>query len=325
MKIMNLKYITAIGIALLSVGCKKQLDQVNPNQQTSATYWQNETDALKGVNACYQMFLEDGGYMRFTPILLNVQGDDVRSNSPWTAISNVGKFQLGTADESGYGWTFDEYYQGVFRCNQVLANVPSITMDQDLKNRIMGQAYFLRGLYFFHLVDMFGSVPLPTKGAEVVKQSSVEEGWNQVISDLKAAVDLLPVQYSSASGPDQNDKGRATKGAAMAFLGKAYLFNKKYTEAAAQFKSVIDLGIYDLMPDYKDNFTDANENNKESIFEVQFSLSAGGTDLQWQGVPSSTWGFYCARAITFAPPNFGWRDVQPSFSVLDEFHQEKNN
>jgi tetratricopeptide (TPR) repeat protein len=196
-------------------------------------------------------------------------------------------------------------------------------MDQNLKNRVLGQAYFLRGLFYFHLVDMFGSVPLPVKSAEVVPQSTVAQGWDRVISDFKSAVDLLPAQYSSITGPDQNDKGRATKGAAMAFLGKAYLFNKKFTEAAAQFKAVIDLGIYDLMPNYKDNFTDANENNKESIFEIQFSLTAGGTDLQWQGVPSPTWGMYSARAITFAPPNFGWRDVQPTFSVLNEFRQEK--
>jgi tetratricopeptide (TPR) repeat protein len=303
--------------------CQKQLEQENPNAQTSANFWKTADDALKGVNACYQMFLEDGGYMRFTPILLNVQGDDVRSRSPWTAISNVGKFQLGTADASGYGWTFDEYYQGISRCNQVLTYVPDISMDQDLKNRILGQAYFLRGLYYFHLVDMFGNVPLPTKVAELAPQSTAEQGWNRVIEDFKAAIPLLPTQYSVTGGVDKNDLGRATKGAAMAFLGKAYLFNKRYTEAAAQFKAVIDLGIYDLMPNYVDNFKDINENNKESIFEVQFSLTAGGTDLQWQGIPGPTWGMYSARAITFAPPNFGWTDVQPSFSLLNEFHQEK--
>lgn len=323
MKISNAKYLMACFATLFLMSCKKQLNQINPNQPTSASYWKTADDALKGVNACYQMFLEDGGYMRFTPVLLNVPGDDIRSNSPWTAISNAGKFQLGTADESGYGWAFDEYYQGVFRSNQVLENVPSISMDQNLKNRILGQAYFLRGLYFFHLVDMFGNIPLPITSAKVVKQSTAEEGWNQVISDLKLAVDLLPVKYADMNGPDKNDVGRATKGAAMAFLGKALLFNKKYADASAQFKAVIDLGIYDLMPDYKDNFTMSNENNKESLFEIQFSLTAGGTDLQWQGVPSSTWGFYSARAITFGAPNFGWRDVQPTFSLLDEFRQEK--
>ncbi|HWJ27743.1 MAG TPA: RagB/SusD family nutrient uptake outer membrane protein, partial [Flavisolibacter sp.] len=125
------------------------------------------------------------------------------------------------------------------------------------------------------------------------------------------------------SGPDANQLGRATKGAAMAYLGKTYLFNKMYTEAAAQFKAVIDLNVYDLVPNYKDNFTESNENNKESIFEVQFSTTAGGTDLGWQGIPSSTWGKTSARAITYGAPNFGWTDVQPTFSVFNEFQQEK--
>ncbi len=323
MKLFNLKYSIAICLLIIFSSCEKQLDQVNPNAQTSSSYWKTETDALAGVNACYQMLMEDGGYMRFTPILLNIQGDDVRSNSPWTAISNVGKFQLGTADPAGYAWTFDEYYQGIFRCNQVLAYVPTISMDENLKNRILGQAYFLRGLYYFHLVDMFGSVPLPTGIAETLPQSSVADGWERVKADFKSAVDLLPVKYSTTGGIDANDLGRATKGAAMAYLGKAYLFNKNFDSAAVQFKKVIDLGIYQLVPNYKDNFTEDDENNSESIFETQFSLTAGGPDLQWQGVPGPTWGFYSARAITFGPPNFGWTDVQPTQSVLDEFRQEK--
>ena len=323
MKLFKIKYVFAAGILPIFFSCEKQLNQTNPNAQTSATFWKTSTDALAGVNSCYQMFLEDGGFMRFSPVLLNVQGDDVRSQSPWTAISNVGKFQLGTADLSGYGWTFDEYYQGISRCNQVLSYVPAISMDAGLKNRILGQAYFLRGLFYFYLVDMFGSVPLPTHVAEVAPQSTPAQGWGRVISDLSTAVNLLPAKYSTDGGVDSKDLGRATKGAAMAFLGKAYLFNKRYDSAAAEFNGVITSNVYSLVANYEDNFTDVNENNSESIYEVQFSLGAGGTDLQWQGIPSPTWGFYSARAITFAGPNFGWRDVQPTQTLLAEYRQEK--
>lgn len=317
MKKTFLKYGIAICSIITLASCDKQLNQTNPNSQTSASFWKTQDDALAGTNACYQTFIEDGGYMRFTPILLNIQGDDVKSNSPWTAISNVGRFQLGTADNSGYGWTFDEFYQGISRCNQVIANVPAINMDNTLKNRLIGEAYFLRGLYYFHLVNMFGSVPLPTVTAKILSQSTVADGWAQVKSDFKAAIPLLPATYANP------DKGRATKGAAMAYLGKAYLFNGNFDSASAQFKSVIDLNVYSLMPNYADNFGESNENNAESVFEVQFSLTAGGTDLQWQGVPSSTWGFYSARAITFGAPNFGWTDVQPTATALAEYRQEK--
>src|SRR5689334_10705313 len=99
----NILLATVAGSLLLS-GCEKHLDQVNPNSPTVGSFWKTSDDAVQGINAAYGSLLVDGTYMRFTPILLDVRGDDVRSNSPWTAISNVGKFNLGTADPSGYGW-----------------------------------------------------------------------------------------------------------------------------------------------------------------------------------------------------------------------------
>lgn len=323
----NIFIAAAVTLALSS--CNKKLDQVNPNASTTESFWQNKADAVEGINAAYAPLLLDGAYMRFTPILLDVRGDDIRSNSGWTAISQVGRFTLGTSIGDGYAWAFDEYYEGISRANQVLDKVPTITFDDKLKNHILGQAYFLRGLYFFHLVNLFGGVPLPLHSVATsnisyyVPQSSAADVWKQVETDLKAASDLLPVSYAADNLDDAADLGRATKGAALAYLGKAYLFNKDFTNAAEQFKAVMDLGIYGLMSNYKDNFTESAENNKESIFEIQFSLTAGGTILGWQGVPSSTWSKTSARAITFAPPNFGYTDVQPTFSVYNEFLQEK--
>ncbi len=326
MKVNRFIYIMGVVLAVFTAtGCKKNLELVNPNAQTAQSFWKTQNDAVMGVNAAYAALLIDGTYMRFTPLLLNVPGDDVRSNSPWGAMSNVGRFALGSADPAGYGWAFETYYHGINRCNQVIDNVPNITMDADAKKAVLGQAYFLRGLNYFHLVDMFGSVALPlhepkTSADYLQPQQSEAAGWAQVEADFTTAITMLPTTYPNAA-----DKGRATKGAAMAYLGKTLLFNKKYAEASAQFKAVIDLGIYDLMANYKDNFTTDFENNKESIFEVQFSATpgVGGTEDAWAGAPRPTWARASARAITFAPRGFGWVDVQPSFSVLAEFQLEK--
>lgn len=329
MKTTNIKYISWAFLAVLCLtACNKKLEQVNPNQQTATSFWKTQNDAIAGLNAAYGSLIIDGSYMRFTPAMLDIRGDDVRSNSPWTALYNIGRFALGTADGSGYAWAYDAYYEGIARCNQVLDNVPNITMDANLKNRILGQAHFLRGLYFFHLVNFFGKVELPTHYVKssadyFVKQSTEAEGWKQVEDDFTAAIPLLPDSYTATGGPDQGQIGRATKGAAMGYLGKTLLFNKDFAGAAAQFKAVIDLGVYDLVANYKDNFTESNENNIESIFEVQFSRDAGGTDLGWGGAPTSTWGRTSARAITFAPRSFGWTDVQPTFSALNEYMIEK--
>ncbi|WP_276500262.1 RagB/SusD family nutrient uptake outer membrane protein [Terrimonas pollutisoli] len=315
-------------IAACFAGCKKQLDQANPNAQTSATFWKTQADAIAGLNAAYSSLLPDGAYMRCTPLMADTRGDDMKSNSPWDQMYNSGKFALQSGNVAIYGWAYETYYQGVFRSNQVLENVPNIEMDQALKDRIIGQAYFLRGLYFYHLVNFFGNVPLPLEtvkdiGNYNVPQSTPEQGWNQVIADFKIAAEKLPAKYSDVTGPDKTDIGRATKGAAMAFLGKAYLFNKKYTEAAAQFKAIIDPGMYSLVSNYRDNFTEVNENNSESIFEVQFSRDAGGKEVGWGGPPQPGWGKTSARAITYAPRGFGWTDVQPTRSVFNEFLQEK--
>ncbi|WP_278019928.1 RagB/SusD family nutrient uptake outer membrane protein [Flavobacterium ginsengisoli] len=223
-----------------------------------------------------------------------------------------------------YGWAYETYYQGIYRANQVLTNVPGIDFeDEALKNRIIGQAYFLRGLFFFHAVNMFKNVPLPTELAVYYPQKTQEEGWAQVISDFKVAAELLPNSYTGISGLDAGQKGRATKGAALGYLGKAYLFTKDFSNAKTTFKQVIDLGVYSLVANYRDNFTTANENNSESLFEVQFSRDAGGVDLGWGGAPASGWGKTSARAITYAPRAFGWTDVQPTWALFNEFKEEK--
>ena len=325
-KIFN-KNIAALTLLLVfALSCKKSdLNTVNPNAQTTETFWKTASDAMAGVNAVYGSLIIDGSYMRFTPVIQNTRGDDATSNSPWDQIYNCGKFNLASSGfTSSIAWT--AYYQGILRANEVLLYVPNITMDADLKNRILGQAYFLRALYYFHLADFYKNVPMPLTPAQsaadyTVKQQPQAAVWAQVISDFKAAVNLLPASYANLTTAD-NQVGRATKGAAMAYLGKTYLFTKDYTNAAAQFKAVIDMGTYSLMPNYYDNFFLNAENNAESIFEVQFTRD-GGTDLGWGGDPVSTWGHTSARAVTFGAASFGFGDVQPSQVLYNDYLLEK--
>ncbi|TPG44574.1 RagB/SusD family nutrient uptake outer membrane protein [Flavobacterium pectinovorum] len=314
----------SLAVATTSCVDNEDLTQIDPNNNAVDSFWKTDEDALQGVNAAYGSLLTDGTYMRSTPLLLDARSDDARTNSPWGSMYNAGHFNSNVADASIYGWAFETYYQGIYRANQVLTNVPNIEFaDQALKNRILGQAYFLRGLYLFHAVNMFKNVPLPTELAVYYPQKTQAEGWAQVIADFKAAAELLPVSYSGVSGLDAGQKGRATKGAALGYLGKSYLFTKDFTNAKTTFKQVIDLGVYSLVSNYRDNFTTANENNSESLFEVQFSRDAGGVDLGWGGAPASGWGKTSARAITYAPRAFGWTDVQPSWALFNEFHDEK--
>src|SRR5688572_3980479 len=154
-RLYNLTIITSLTIALVSCVGDEDLVQNDPNVETEVSFWQTGDDALLGINAAYGSLLTDGTYMRSTPLLLDLKSDGARSQSPWGAMLNVGRFNTNIADPAIYGWAFETYYQGVYRCNQVLERVPGIEMDNtELKNRILGQAYFLRGLFLFHSVNM---------------------------------------------------------------------------------------------------------------------------------------------------------------------------
>jgi len=258
--------VTGLVLSAFAMGCKKSdLNTVNPNAQTTQTFWQTSDDAVKGINAVYGSLIIDGSYMRFSPIVENTRGDDATSYSPWDQIYNMGKFNMQSSG-AGVLFSWTAYYQGILRANEVLKYVPAINMDAELKKRVLGQAYFLRGLYYFHLADFYKNVPMPlipagSSADYFQKQQPQDVVWAQVISDFKAAEGMLPTTYSGLS-PD-GQIGRATKGAASAYLGKTYLFTKKYAEAAAEFKSVIDMGTYSLVANYYDNFFANNEKNSE--------------------------------------------------------------
>lgn len=329
MKTINRFYKFAVAgcMAVSLVACVNEDDlvQVNPNMATEGSFWQNEADAGAGVNAIYGSLYPDGMYMRCMPILLDGKGDDARSNSPWAAMAQAGRFSSQPSNPEIYGWAYETLYQGVFRANQAIQNIPNIAIEnEEYKNRLLGQAYFLRGLYFFHLVNLYSNVPLPLQAGVLYNpQHTQEEGWAQVYADFEAAAPLLPESYLSVTGPDSGQKGRATKGAALAYLAKAKLFNHDFASAKTLFEQVMAIPGYSLVPNYRDNFTKNNENNSESVFEIQFSREAGGVELGWGGHPQPGWGKTSARAITYAPRGFGWTDMQPTWSLFNDFQLEQ--
>ena len=108
-------------------------------------------------------------------------------------------------------------------------------------------------------------------------------------------------------------------------LGKAYLFRKDYTKAGTQFEKFINgelKGVYSLVPDYQDNFTETNENNSESLFEVQFQES-GGTDFNWTGNPSTSWKTVHAISVTYGMEGAGFSDYLPTHWIFEEYKKEK--
>jgi hypothetical protein len=190
-------------------------------------------------------------------------------------------------------------------------------MDSALKERILGEARFLRGLYYFNLARLFGEVPLITVPVSpsltddeiYLAKSSVSAVYNQITEDLSMAASKLPVKYSNA-----NDKGRATRGAANGLLSKVFLTIKDFENAYKTAALVIESNNYSLHADYTANFKEANKNGKESVFEVQFYKKANSENSQMviSGLPSIP-GLFAAGVEIMLPTE----DLMNSFEEGD--------
>lgn len=317
------KYIHYLFAGLLLTtfySCKKstQLDIPNPNVSDESNFWQTSNDALLGINAVYGNFYRNGApHSRWTPFYMDIRSDDGYSTSPWNELRSVGGLNITQYSfEVNYD-TWWHHWRGVYRANQVLARVPGITMDQALKDRILGEAKFIRALYYFNLVTIWGNIPLilqPSLPSDKPSQVPQAQVWAQIEKDLTEAAASLPPSYTG------NEIGRATKGAAYALLGKALLQQKKYQPAIDAFAWLVTgagQSLYDLVPVYGDNFKHTTENNKESVFEIQFKMRPENSG---EDGPTSNVG--TSRAPFFAPPGHGFNDANMNRWVVHEFLKE---
>jgi starch-binding outer membrane protein, SusD/RagB family len=304
-------------------GCENDLDIVNPNEATVESFWKNQSDAIAGVNAVYST-LHRGAISRWMPFYYIIRSDEGRSTSPATDIvNNMDQFLVTDYNFWGAYDIWKDIYVGVFRANQVLDNVPAIPMDEAMKARVLGEAKFLRGLFYYNLVSLWGNVPLmltTSSPNDKPVTASAAEVWGQVEKDLGEAVAVLPTSYGA------EDLGRATKGAAQALLAKAYVQQGKYNEALVPLEWLVTgegKSIYDLMPNYRDNFLVTTENNKESVFEWQFQLnpSENHDDDTDNGRPDNL-NYGTSLAQFFGPSGIGWSDGEAQRWVVDEFMLE---
>jgi len=237
----------------------------------------------------------------FAPIAVESMGsDDVEKGSSPTDATFMNDFHNFSAN-SGEGQLSDFWggeYKTINFANQILDNVPAISMDATLKGRYLAEAKFIRAYAYFRLVRAFGGVPLRLhvpKGASEynIPRATSAQVWAAIETDLTDAAAVLPQAYSAV------DVGHATKGAALALHAKASMYQQKWADVLNYSNQVMQLG-YTLFPNYEQMFRTNNKNNSESIFEIQNLLipnNAAASNSQYsqvQGVRGSTgggWGF----------------------------------
>ena len=265
-----------INLALLTCclifsGCDKFLNVDTQYTQDAENYFQSPEDYEQALVGAYDLL--QGSFM-------SVWISEIASNNTIAGGESVNDTQgLHQIDEMTHGGVNSELrslfrwnYAGITRCNFIMENKDNIEFSG--KDKILAEAKFLRAFYYFELVKFFGDVPLiidariGAQEATEIARSPVSEVYAQIEQDLLDASSVLD-QISLI-------KGKATKGAAMALLGKVYLYQKKYIEAANKLDEVINSGVYSLISDYSALFSVANENNSETVFDVEYSGAEGG-------------------------------------------------
>ncbi|WP_175491011.1 RagB/SusD family nutrient uptake outer membrane protein [Pontibacter chinhatensis] len=341
----SIKYITYAGALaglLLTTSCNDDFLERPPQDQISdATFWKSKDDLSKALNAVYSQLTREG------IIYDDGSSDNAYAQYPWESTATiVSAGTINTNSNAGWGYT------GIRRANQLIENADNIEMDAELRERFKAEARFLRTWFYWNMVLKFGDVPLVTStlaaGEEDVARTPRKDVVDFLLSELTAVAEVLPVMYG---GGDSNEKGRVTKGAALALKARILLneasprFNTggdatKWKAAADAAQEVMSLGYSlfkvneesgkDLEDDYAKwvDFADAEDERNfrlglrsyEKLFQQQYEGNSEvildrqfimQVDPQWHN--------------TYLLPSVlnGWSSVTPTQDLVNAYGNYK--
>lgn len=323
----NLFIAALLLVVMVSCNDDEFLVETSPDKLTSENFWRNAEDAYSGLTAAYSELEARSnfwdGWQEGRPVVeyfrsdYALPGPDATNYAHWMSIFNFNY----TNGHIFLDVLWRTNYKGLNFANQVITKVGEMTPEQisdTEKRQIIGEATFLRGYYHFKLLSLFEQIIVRTEiiSPETLDKalSSRTEAWEIVISDFRAASEMLSPTVADV------DLGRATKGAALAYLGKAYLYRAgdpssaeatDYKNAADAFKLVVDSQIYSLEPDFLSLFNGENENNGESIFELQFKSG-----------DATSWNVTRLHAFVGDWSMGGWGGIEANPQLVDVMKKE---
>lgn len=330
--------------------CEPMMDFINPTAEVEDTYYTTKEHLIYAANGCYNIpqILQFWG--RNMPYALNLVSDEAIYTPQAAAGDPDNVAWSGYTTTANHGMT-NEIFQNIY----VLQYTANLAIDK-LKapgaielfgddvatyNRSLGEAYFFRAFSRFLVTFMFGDeVPdrdYPAKGTPADSYEPAREPgyiYQRMIEDLTEAAKLLPGRTELYEGRPEN-KGRIGKGAAQALLAKIYMGRPIFDSSAgagsaewglakAELEKIIKSNDYDLVDCYRDNSSIDNENNKESLYEVQFVYSADASVNM--SIDRLNFGQNSWRQIgfTISPGAGGWYNVMPSLWLYNEFERDSD-
>lgn len=317
--------------SLTFTSCEDFLTEEVRGQQNLDTYFTTADECEAYITGCYQDITCGGWWNINTVWLLSEMcsddawmGNTTQSQSYYISLAHY----QGNGASNGPISNFWQYrYKGILRCNVAIDRISSAELeDKELQARLVAEARFLRGYFYFELARNFGGVPLITEfkmpeEIQGITRASLEDTYKFIEEDLIAAAEVLPKRSEYADA----DMGRATSGAALGLLGKVYLYQEKWTEARDVLQKLIpESGYtgedaqtteYDLLPNFGDVWDKDFDNSVESLFEVQYeyhaTLAVGGSLSTITGARS------CGAAL-----GDGWAWCQPTANLEAAYSED---
>lgn len=272
MKKIILQLIILSAVVVATQGCKKYLAVDPPYSQDAENFFETPEDYDRALTGAYDLLQSS-----FLSLWIGEIASDNSIAGGESVNDSQGLHQIDLMNHGGVNVELRNIlrwnYAGVTRTNYIMENKDNIEFSG--KEKILAETRFLRAYYYFELVKFFGDVPLiidkriGIDEATQIERSPKSEVYAQIEADLQYAAGILD--------PIATVQGRATKGAALSLLGKVYLYQNKYANAAATFDQVIASNAYSLVANYGDLFQVNNENSSESVFSVQYSGLEGGS------------------------------------------------
>jgi len=308
MKKINIIFILVI--TLFNYACSDQLDNQVTGEQNLDTYFSNLEECQRAIVGCYAAFSpQDWWENDFFWLVGDVCSDDAFKGNAIEGdqrdFGNLANFNINASNEwLDTKWRYT--YQGIFRTNLAIERIPEAPIEDDEITALVAEAKFIRAVFYFELVKNFGGVPILTEPLSVseatLTRNTEAEVWSLIEQDLMDAQNALP----SKSSLDASNLGKATKGAAIAYLAKASMYQNKYSEAKMYAEQVINSGEYNLNDSFENVWSIHNPNGNGSIFEIQNSFN----ELYDSGS--------ALPVLTRSRADGGWGFATPS-SHLDNF------
>lgn len=317
--------------SLTFTSCEDFLTEKVRGQQNLDTYFTTADECEAYITGCYQDITCGGWWNINTVWLLSEMcsddawmGNTTQSQSDYISLAHY----QGNGASNGPISNFWQYrYKGILRCNVAIDRISNTELeDKELQARLVAEARFLRGYFYFELARNFGGVPLITEfkmpeEIQGITRASLENTYKFIEEDLIAAAEVLPKRSEYADA----DMGRATSGAALGLLGKVYLYQEKWAEARDVLQKLIpESGYtgedaqtteYDLLPNFGDVWDKDFDNSVESLFEVQYeyhaTLAVGGSLSTVTGARS------CGAAL-----GDGWAWCQPTANLEAAYSED---